>query len=188
MKLLEILRKVGSSIIREVVPGGGLIIDAVNAFLPDDKKLDSKATGLDIGSAVASLPTEAQAQLMEKQFDVEITQIKESYDTVRVMLESDAKNPQSTRPKIALGSFQLVRIVLLTVVALWAYGVASADKELIKSVVDGWAFIAVLIGTPTTVLLSYFGVLKQEHKQRLNAATGHKEIGIIGSIAKLIRK
>jgi len=188
MKLLEILGKVGSSIIKEVVPGGGLIIEAVNAFLPDDKKLNSTSTGSDISNAVASLPPEVQAQLLEKKFDVEITQIKESYDTVKTMLESDAKNPQSTRPKIALGSFQLVRMVLLTVVALWAYGVASADKELVKSVMDGWAFIAILIGTPTTVLLAYFGVLKQEHKQRLNAASGNKEVGIIGSLAKLLQK
>jgi hypothetical protein len=188
MKLLEILGRVGSSIIKEVVPGGGLIIEAVNAFLPDDKKLDTKSTGSDISNAVASLPPEAQAQLLNKKFDIEITQIKESYDTVRAMLDSDAQNPQSTRPKIALGSFQLVRIVLLTVVALWAYGVASADEVLVKTVMDGWTFIAVLIGTPTTVLLAYFGVLKAEHKQRLNAATGNKEVGILGSLAKLIGK
>jgi len=52
MKLGSILAKVGTSVLRNVVPGSGFIIDAVNEFLPKDKKLPTEATGTQITQAV----------------------------------------------------------------------------------------------------------------------------------------
>jgi hypothetical protein len=105
MKLWDIVKNVGGEIVKSVVPGGGLLVEAVNAFLPDDKKVAKDATGDQLRTAVESLPAKQRAELMEKEFDVDIVQIKESNQTVRTMLEQDAKNPHTTRPYIAKHAF-----------------------------------------------------------------------------------
>ena len=98
MKLWDVVKSVGSAVVREVVPGGGILVDAVNEFLPDDKKLPSNATGKDIDAAVSSLPPDQRARVMEKEFDVDLAHIRQSNETVRAMLEADAKAPHTTRP------------------------------------------------------------------------------------------
>jgi len=49
MKLGKILGVVGKTALSVLVPGSGQIIEAVNEFLPDDKKLDfGTAIGEDV--------------------------------------------------------------------------------------------------------------------------------------------
>jgi len=173
MKLWDIAKDIGADIIKEVVPGGGLLIKAINAVLPDGLDLPDNATGNDINHIVSSLPPEQQVQVMDKEFDVEITQIKESNQTVRVMLESDVKNPHSTRPYIAKHAFHVVAYADIVAISIWAWAVITSDDPL-KNLTDGWPFILAVTGTLVTLLLAYFGVLKQEHKQKLDAANGQK--------------
>lgn len=189
MKLWDVIKTVGAGIVREVVPGGGLLVEAVNAFLPKDKKLEVTATGEDINKAIAGLSPEKQAALLEKEFDVDLTQIKESNATVRAMLESDAKNPQSTRPFIAKGAFFVIAGVDTVAVGAWAYGVLKENEEVVSAVMDGWPFILAVIGPLVVLLHAYFGVLKVEHKDRLSAAGGSSEpSGIVGLIASLVKR
>jgi len=61
MNLGDILKTVGSGLIKTLVPGGGLLIDAVNGFLPDDKKLPNTATGQDAQNAINTLTPEQKA-------------------------------------------------------------------------------------------------------------------------------
>jgi hypothetical protein len=187
-KLWDIVKTVGSGIIREAVPGGGLIVQAVNAFLPDEQKLPDTATGADIGQAVATLPADQRSAVMQKEFDVDITQIKESNSTVRAMLEHDTANPHSTRPKIALGAFNLVAFVTLVIVSMWAYGILAGKADIISAVSEGWPFVLTTIGPFVTLLLAYFGVLRNEHKQKMNAAVGNSSGGIAGLISLLTKK
>jgi hypothetical protein len=190
MKLWDIVKTVGSAALQVALPGtGSLIVGAVNEFLPDDKKLPAGATGDDIGGAISRLPAADQAAIMEKEFDVEITQIKESHSTVRTMLESDAKNPHSTRPYIAKNSFHVVAFSIIMIVSVWAYGVMSGDLLIVKAVVEGWPFIIAAIGPLVTLLWSYFGVLKQEHKNRLDAANGGSTpAGVSGILSKILNR
>lgn len=188
MKIWDFVKNVGAGIVGEI-PGGSLILGAVNALLPDDKQLPETATGQQIGDAVSSLPPEAQAELLSKEFEVDITHIKESYSTVRTMLESDAANPQSTRPHIALGSFYVVAFAVVIIVSVWAYGVAAGKDEMIRSVVDGWPFILAVLAPLVTLLHAYFGVLKREHKNRLDAAQGvSTPSGIAGILSELVKR
>lgn len=189
MKMWDIIGKVGSRIIEEVVPAGGLIVDAVNLLLPDDKKLPANATGEQVGGAIAALPPEQQAQLLSREFDVQITELKETHETARIMLESDAKNPQSTRPYIAKHSFHVVALVIVLVVCTWSYGVAAENDKMVGVIMEGWPFIIAVI-TPLVVLLhAYFGVLKQEHKARMDAASGNKQpSGIAGVLASMLKR
>jgi hypothetical protein len=185
MNIWDIVKTVGSGVLA-TMPGGPLVLGAVNALLPDDQKLPETATGQQIGDAVATLPPEARAELLNKEFEVDITQIKESHSTVRVMLESDAKNPHSTRPYIAKHSFHVIAFAVVVAVSIWGYGVWTKDSTLVKAVVDGWPFILAVIGPFVILLRAYFGVLKNEHKNRLDAAGGKSTpSGIAGIISAL---
>ncbi len=190
MKLWDIVKTVGSAALQVALPGtGSLIVGAVNELLPDDKKLPAGATGDDVNNAIAKLPPEQQASVMEKEFDVSITQIKESNSTVRTMLESDAKNPHSTRPYIAKGSFHVVAFVVIVTISVWAYGVLVSDDSLVKTVMGGWQFVLAVIGPLVTLLWAYFGVLKQEHKNKLDAANGSSTpAGIAGILSSIIKR
>lgn len=188
MNIWDIVKTVGTGIVA-TLPGGPLVLGAVNALLPDDKQLPDTATGQQIGNAVSTLPPEAQVELLSKEFEVDITHIKESHSTVRTMLESDAANPQSTRPHIALGSFYVVAFAVVIIVSVWAYGVAMADNAMVKAVVDGWPFVIAVLAPLVTLLHAYFGVLKREHKNRLDAAQGiSAPSGIAGILSALIKK
>jgi hypothetical protein len=68
------------------------------------------------------------------------------------------------------------------VVSVWSYAVISGDSVMIKEVVDGWPFILAAIGPLVTLLWSYFGVLKQEHKNKLDAANGGSTPGGLSGI------
>lgn len=184
MKLLDILGKVGGAVVKTMVPGGGLIIDVVNEFLPDDKKLPADATGSDMQVAVDKLPPAQRAQLMGREFDVQI----EEHHTLQAMLQAEQGSTHTTRPRIALGSFQLVAFVTVVVVSLWAYAVAIENEKLVAAVVDGWPFVAAVIAPFVTLLWAYFGVLKNEQRNRLNAANGSTAGPLGGIISKLIKR
>ncbi len=189
MNIWDIAKTVGAGVISSVVPGGSAIVAAVNAFLPDDAKLGDSATGSDISTAMQKLTPEDRAELMTKQFEVDITQIKESNSTVRVMLESDAANPHSTRPYIAKGSFHVIAFTIVVTIAMWAYGIASGNSGMVKTVMDGWPFVVAVITPLVTLLWAYFGILKQEHKQRMDAAGGQSTpSGITGILSSLLKR
>lgn len=186
MKLFDIAKKIGLGLIREAVPGGGLLLAAVNEFLPDDKKLPADATGCQVLSAVESLPPAERASLLEKEFDVDITQIKESNETLRVMLQADAASTHTTRPYIAKGAFRLVATISLVVIALWAYAVGTGNVAMVREVMDGWAFVAAVTAPFVTLLWAYFGILKQEHQNRLNGGRGGSTPSGLGGIISAV--
>lgn len=189
MNLLNIIKNVGVNVIRDAVPGGGLIINTINDFLPAGKKLDSNATGSDINSAIESLPHEQRAALLGKEFDVDITQIKESNATVRAMLEADTRNPHTTRPYVVKHSFHIVAFISIAIIAMWVYGVGSGNTAMVKAVMNGWPFVAAIISPFVILLRAYFGVLKNEHKNKLDAAGGASTpSGVIGLLYSIIKR
>lgn len=187
MNIMEILGKVGSGVITSLVPGGAAIVSAVNAFLPDDKKLPGSATGAQVSAAVSALPPEQRAQVIAKEFDVDITQIKESNDTLRTMLTAEQASTHTTRPRIALGSFYVVGFAIVAVVLLWCYAVATGNSVMVSAIMEGWPFLLAVLGPLVVLLRAYFGVLKTEQKNRLDAANGSTGTAVSGILSKLIR-
>lgn len=188
MKLLDIIKSVGAGIVREAVPGGGLIVDAVNALLPSEHKLPKGATGSDIAAQVSKLPPAEQAAVLSKEFDVDIAQIEESNATVRAMLEADYKTPHTTRPYIARGAFQVVAACSLAVIFTWCGGVWLDRPETVKAAQDGAQFMLFVLGPLVTLLWAYFGVLQQEQRNRLNAATGTPAGGLGTLLGSMIKR
>ncbi|WP_167631567.1 hypothetical protein [Mariprofundus ferrooxydans] len=141
----------------------------------------SKVTGIDasnpdnhdqVMSALAAKP-ELVAQLQSEFIKLQMTEIQESGSTLRTMLESDAQNPHTTRPKIAYQAFQVVAAATLLIVVIFCYAVCMANEHMVKAIMDGWPFITALLAPFVYLLKAYFGILKVEHSNRLAAAVGH---------------
>lgn len=188
MKLWDIIKTVGSSAISNMVPCGSLIVEGINALLPDDKQLPVDATGDQVNSAISHLPPEQQAQILNKEYDVKIEQIKQSYSALKTMLSANAQSTHTTRPKIAYQAFQVIAFSTVSVVSAWCFAVVSGNTEMVDTVERSWLFILGVITPLVTVLHAYFGVLNNESKDRLNAAQGHKVDPVGGFIGKLFKR
>jgi hypothetical protein len=187
--LWDIVKTVGTGIISTAVPGGPLIVAAINAVLPEDQKLPDNVSGAQAQDAISRIPAADRAALMDKEFEVELTDIKESHSTLRTMLESDAANPQSTRPYIAKHAFHIIALTSVVIMIAWGYAVFTGNTEMVKQVQDGALFVVALNGTLATLLLAYFGTLRKEHKQKMDAASGNASpTGIAGLISTILRK
>lgn len=189
MDLWSIVKTVGAGAISALVPGGPFIVAAINKVLPDDQQLPENATGQQAQDAIASIPAADRAALMDKQFDVQIENIKQSHETLRTMLTADATMPQTTRPFIAKWSFLVIAFSITGTTLMWMYAVAIRDAVLVKTIMDGWPFLVGINGVLTTLLLRYFGVLQNEQKNKLDAAAGVSQpTGIAGLISQVLKR
>jgi len=183
MKLFDILKKVGSVALRTMVSISGPIIDAVNMFLPEDKKLPSDATGDQVNRAVDTLPPEQQAQLLSKEYDVEIAEIT-SWTQIQSSLAEADKVGASTRPKIALMMAWIVCYAEIIAISMWGYAVIKNQVSLENS----WPLIVAILATPIALLRAYFGMRSKEKKGRYNAAAGQPaQSNLLTNIIKTIR-
>ena len=170
MNLLSILGRVGTSILADVIPGGNAILKVVNEFLPDDSKLGDKATGAEIQSAVSSLPAEQQAQVLTKEFDVEITAIKEHTNVIKALGDVD-KTGNSTRPAIAMMMARIVAFAVVVLISFLAVAMFNKDVDTIKAIGDNWPLVIAILGTPTALLRAYFGMRTREKQQKYQAVS-----------------
>jgi len=190
MNIWDIAKTVGAGALNMVLPGAGsAVLGAVNALLPDDQKLPADATGHDVAAAIQTMPADKRAALMEKQFDVDLAHIHESNASLRAMLAADATNTHSTRPYIAKGSFLVVAFAIIVIVSLWAVSVFNQNVGTVKAIADGWTFILVVLAPLITLLYAYFGVLRDEHRNKLNAAGGVPATsGIAGILSAVLKR
>lgn len=192
IKLWSILKKVGKlAITTSTGSTAGAILTAVNAVLPSDKQLPDNATGDQAMEAIEELPANERAAIMDKKFDVDITQIKESNETLRTMLTANATSTHTTRPMIAYEAFQVTAAIHLIIVVLWAWAVITSEStNKIQDVMNGYPFVLSLTATFTTLILAYFGILKQEKSDTLNASNGlgtkAVQSGLLGIAGKIL--
>lgn len=179
-KLWDVIKTVGSGVVREVVPGGGMLIDAVNEMLPPGQRLPNDATARDMERAIDSLPAEQRARVLEKEFAVDVERIQQSNETLRAMLVSDSEMKHTTRPYIAKHAFHVVAFSVVVTVSAWAYGVVIKDVDIVDAIMEGWPFMLSVIGPFVVLLQAYFGVLRDESKNRLNG--GQSKGGFLSSV------
>lgn len=187
MNLSDIILKTGAAIIKDVVPGGGVILDVVNELLPDDKKLPKTATGHDMQNAITALPAESQVAIMAKQFDVEIAEIN-GWSNIQASLSDADKAGASTRPFIAKSMSFVVGFAIVVFVLIFAYAVFKNSDTMIKTLNDSWPLMLAILATPTTLLRAYFGMRTKEKQTRYNLAAGHPApTGGLGDLVKMFR-
>lgn len=188
MKLWDFVKKAGAAAIREAVPGGGLVLAGINTFLPEDKRLPAEATGDDAARAIESLPPEQRAVLQAQELDVQESEFRERASTLRAALDAEARSPHTTRPRIALGSFQLTAAVTLIAVGAWAFKIVTDETSTVADVANGWPFLAAATAPFVVLLRAYFGVLHRESRDRLDAATGSQPRGVGAILGTLLNR
>ena len=162
MELKDILKKVGGAVFSEVVPGGNVILDAIG--FTGDK---NTATGKDLEhDALLRDPT-----ILAKEFDIKLEEIKQEGETVRAMLAAEAHSKHTTRPYIAKHSFHVLALATLAITAGWLWAVYKSDDPL-NNIISGWSFALALLAPFVLLLRGYFGILANEHKNRLDSAQG----------------
>ena len=185
-KLFDAIKGPLLSVASTLIPGGPLILGAVNAMLPDDKKLPESATGGDIRNAVNQLPAEQRGSLMEKQLDVEIAEIN-SWEGIQASLSQADAAGSSTRPYIAQMMAWCVVVVIALFIAVWVSAIGADKVEVLKVLKDSWPMILTVIGTPTALLRAYFGMRTKEKTARYSAASGQPS-GMLAGLISAFKK
>jgi len=174
MELGKILAKIGTSIIRDVVPGGGMILGLVNEFLPKDKKLPVNATGEQVVRVVNTLTPADQALIYRKELDVEIAEVN-SWTQVQQSLSEADKAGASTRPAIAVMMAKIVSFVVIAYSTALIIAILSNHVSMIDSLKETWPLVLTIIATPVLLLRAYFGMRSNEKKARYGAAAGQPQ-------------
>lgn len=152
-------------------PGGA----AIGALVA--KAFGSDATPESVLAAVESDPNAAV-----KLAQVEKDALQVRGDTLQAMLNAERTSTHTTRPRIALGSFRILASVSIMIVSVFVYAVLVGNDTMVEVVVNGWPFVAAIIGPFVGLLYAYFGVLRKESKDRIDAANG----GSTGIVATLL--
>ena len=172
MKLTDILKTVGSGLIQTMIPGAGsLIVAGLNAVLPPDKQLPATATGQDAHNAIQALSPEQRASVLNKEYDVEIEEIRGFTNVVTALGEVD-KTGNTTRPQIAMMMAVCVVFAVIGAVGVYMYAVITKDNIMIDSITGGWPFIVGVLSVPSSVILHYFGKRTKEKCHKYEATTG----------------
>lgn len=100
------------------------------------------------------------------------------------MLNAERTSQHTTRPKIALGAFRILAFCSIAVVSVFTYAVIVGDEAMVAAVVNGWPFVAAIVGPFVGLLYAYFGILRKESKDRVDALNG----GSTGIVAGLLGK
>lgn len=188
MNIGSILRKVGGSIVKSVIPGGGIIIDLVNEFMPGDNQLGNDSTGSDIEAAINGLPPDERDKLLAKKLDIEETEIKEWSNVVSTLAQADATGA-STRPKIAHLMAYVVAGTISLFVLVWAGSIIFGKPETLKQLGSSWPMMLSVLGPPVALLRAYFGMRTKEKQSRYSGAFGMPMPGgILSGIISAIKK
>lgn len=169
-----------------LIPGGPIILGAINAMLPEDNKLPPTATGADMHQAVNNLSPDAKASLMEKELDVEIAEIEGWVNIQESMSKADIAG-NSTRPFIALMMAWALVIELAAIIFVWGMAVWSKDNATLTILSNSWGMLAVLIGIPMELLRYYFGKRTKEKQSRYSAMSGQDVGGGLAGIIKAFK-
>lgn len=189
MNIGSILKKVGGALLKNAFPPlSGVAYDLINDALPADKKLSETSTGADAKKAIASLPPDQRASLLEKKLDVEMTEIKEWSNIVAALAEVD-KTGHTTRPEIAKNMSTLIGFSVIIILGPIAYAIVASDEKMIDSIAKAWPLIMTVIGIPAGIVTSYFGKRGKDKAKKYEAITNIPPVtGIISQVLGMFKK
>lgn len=172
MNIGSIFKKIGGGILKNIPPLGIVadILGFVNEKLPKEKQLSETSTGAQAMAAIAKLPEDQQAEVLSKQFDVELAEISAHVDVIQALADVD-KTGKSTRPAIAKMQSNLIGFGVIITLTPIGYAIATGDKDMIDAVASIWPLIAAVIGIPAGIVNSYFGKRTKEKTQKYGAVS-----------------
>ena len=188
MKLKQILGAAANAA-TVLAPQLSPAIGILNAFLPDDKKLPTTATGRDVAAAYDRLPPELQQQI-DARAQVELAHIEAGVDRLQAMVSVENAG-SNTRPQIAHMMAWTVVLAAVTMMLMWARAVWVGDSAALEQLAGSWELMLAILATPAALLRAYFGMRTREKQTRYAAALGQDVSGpgLLGSIGQaLLRK
>lgn len=189
MDIKSILLKVGKVALKNVVPGAGIVIDAVNEFLPSEKKLSKDATGTETMTAINELPPEKAMEIFSKELDVEIAEEEGFTNRFQAAMEAD-KTGNTTRPKIALMMAEVTCFEIMVFSIVLCVAIATDRYDMVDTVKATWPLVLTMIATPTALLRSYFAMREREKKARYQMANNQNVSAgnVVESIMNIFKK
>lgn len=185
--LWSIIKSVGTGVISSLV-GGNSIIAGVNELLPDGSKLNEHATGIDIENAISKLDPDSQIKILSLQFNVDAEKIKQPHETMRAMLETEAISPQSTRPKIALEASRCCYVIAILSLMPMLWAGYKQNSDLMKAIAECWPLVVGILTLFVGWVNGYFGILRDEQANKLNAANHFPITATGGMLTKLFKR
>lgn len=172
MDIGQIFKRLGGAALKSIPPLGvaAEILGFVNDVLPKDKQLTENSTGSQASAAIAELPKDKQAEILIKQFDVELAEISAHANIVQCLADVD-KTGHSTRPEIAKVQSSLIGFGVVITLGPIGYAIVTGDAEMINAVATIWPLIAAVLGICAGIVNSYFGKRHKEKAQKYEAVS-----------------
>ena len=153
--LAGILATLGGSALQTLFPQQApTIIADLNAVLPETQQLTVDSTGLDIQTAIQSLPPELRLPLLQREYDLRQAELDQETDVTQILANADIKG-KTLRPSIAF----LMAVMLIVNVEVYGY---LLYQKALSGTEIGWDQLMIVIGVPFAIVISYFGFLKNE--------------------------
>lgn len=108
-------------------------------------------------------------------------------DTLQAMLNAERTSQHTTRPRIALGAFRILAFCSIAVVSVFVYAVIAGNDVMVSAVVNGWPFVTAIVAPFVGLLYAYFGILRKESKDRIEAGSGVKPAGLVNSLIGIVK-
>jgi len=151
------------------------------------KRITGAATPDEALKTIENNP-ELAVQFRRQAVQLEEAWLKEQAAVFQTIFANEKDNPHTTRPKIAWCSFQILAAGTMIVLGLWGYAVGVENKDMVKTVMDGWPFVVAVLAPFVALLRAYFGILRDEKKAHLQAGTGQPVQSGLGAIIQAFRK
>lgn len=177
-------KNLGESLINVAPTIGGLLLGNVGAA---GGMLLAQLFGTENTPEAIAQAIETDPKAIEKIQELEKTKFEEKAKTLRAMLEGEAISKHTTRPKIAYGAFLVVSFISIGIFVVWAVAALQGNTELVQTIQDYWPFVLGLIMPFVGWLNSYFGVLRDEQKDKLDAIYGRTSVPSTGVLQTLLR-
>lgn len=120
--------------------------------------------------------------------EIEAQELGTKGDVMKAMLLSESKSVHSTRPKIAYQAWQVTGTIVLAITFSYVYAVVTGNEEMINAMSSGWPLILALIAPMVGWLNAYFGILRKEDNDKMNAINGKPNYGLLESFVNKFKK
>ena len=167
-----------------VNPAVGAAINAVNALLPEEKRLPATATVAEVDNAALKIEDpQLRGELMEMELQLSIVESNNWAHVQTTLAEADKHN-SSTRPSIANRMAWLLAIAIGAILVCLIVAAVRGHANVISELSNAGTLILALLGAPTTVVFHYFGIRTKEKLGRYSASTGGSvdTTGVVGKV------